>query len=133
MRNKQLFIIRVALVAGVFAFAALAAWQHARLGTNTSLDLTASGGPVPLELLRYILWGLAGAAVAGALFLRGRIETAGPAQRGAMLVIGWALGEGVALFGTVQHFIGGPLSTMAVGLLTFVVVLLLLPIPAERA
>jgi hypothetical protein len=50
-----------------------------------------------------------------------------------MLVVGWALGEGVALFGTVQHFIGAPLVTMAVGLLTFVVVLLLLPIPPERS
>ena len=89
MQAKQLFIIRVALVSGVGAFAAL--------------------------------------------FLRTRVEIAPPARRGPVLVIGWALGEGVALFGIVQHFIGGPLSTMAIGLLTFVVVLLLLPIPRERA
>jgi FtsH-binding integral membrane protein len=132
MRAKQLFIVRVALVAGVGAFAALAAYQRARVGT-ISIDLTASGQPVPLDLLRYVLWGLAGMALAGAVFLRSRIEVARPAQRGAMLVVGWALGEGVALFGTVQHFIGAPLVTMAIGLLTFVVVLILLPIPAERS
>ncbi len=132
MRAKQLFIIRVALVAGVGAFAALAAFQRARMGTVT-FDLIASERPVPLDYLRYILWGLAGAAVAAALFLRTRIEVASPAQRGAMLVVGWALGEGVALFGTVQHFIGAPLVTMAIGLLTFVVVLILLPIPPERS
>ena len=132
MRAKQLFIIRIALVAGVGAFAALSAVQRARIG-GISFDLMTSERPVPLESLRYALWGLAGMAVAGALFLRTRIDVAPPAQRGAILVVGWALGEGVALFGTVQYFAGAPLVTMAVGLLTFVVVLLLLPIPAERS
>lgn len=131
MRTKQLFIIRVALVAGVGAFAALAAYQRSRMGPMAT-DLMPADGAIPVETLRYVLWGLAGAAVAAALFLRTRIEVAPPAQRGAMLVVGWALGEGVALFGTVQHFIGARLLTMAVGLLTFVVVLLLLPIPPER-
>ena len=132
MRAKQLFIIRIALVAGVGAFAALAAFQRARMG-HISFDLIASERPVPLDVLRYVLWGLAGMALAAAMFLRSRIEVAPPAQRGAMLVVGWALGEGVALFGTVQHFIGAPLVTMAIGLLTFVVVLILLPVPPERS
>jgi hypothetical protein len=132
VRAKQLFIIRVALVAGVGAFAALAAFQRSRMGT-VGFDLMVSERPVPLDLLRYALWAVAGTALAAALFLRSRIEVAPPAQRGAMLVVGWALGEGVALFGTVQHFIGAPLVTMAIGLLTFVVVQILLPIPAERS
>jgi hypothetical protein len=132
MRAKQLFIIRVALVTGVAAFAALAAYQRARMGANLSLD-AAPGGGLPLDLLRYALWALAGVAVAIALLLRSRIESAPPARRVAMLVVGWAFGEGVALFGTVQHFVGAPLSTMALGLLTFFTVLMLLPIPPERA
>lgn len=132
MRAKQLFIIRVALVTGVAAFAALAAYQRARMGANLSLD-AAPGGRLPLDVLRYALWALAGVAVAIALLLRSRIESAPPARRVAMLVVGWAFGEGVALFGTVQHLVGAPLSTMALGLLTFVTVLMLLPIPPERA
>ena len=131
MRAKQLFIVRVALIAGVGAFAALAAYQRYRMD-RASFDFTSTGAPLSLDLLRYMLWGLALVAFGSAIFLRSRVEVARPAQRGAMLVIGWALGEGVALFGTVQHFIGAPLSTMAIGLLTFVVVLIILPIPAER-
>jgi hypothetical protein len=132
VRAKQLFIIRIALVTGVGAFAALSAFQRTRMA-NVSVDLMTADGPVSLDYLRYALWALAGTAVAAATFLRTRIEVAPPAQQGAMLIVGWALGEGVALFGTVQHFIGAPLVTMAVGLLTFVVVLLLLPIPPERS
>lgn len=129
MPIKQLFMIRIALVVGVAAFAALTAYQRARNPGAAE----AMGSALPLDGMRYALWGLAGAAVAAALFLRGRIEAADPARRGAFLVIGWAFGEGVALFGTVQHFSGAPVATMAIGLLTFVVVLLLLPIPRERS
>ena len=132
MRAKQLFLIRIALVTGVAAFAALAAYQRSRM-VNLGIALPPGGGAVPLDALRYVLWALAGAAVSGALFLRTRLETARPEQRGAFLVVGWALGEGVALFGIVQHFIGAPLSTMAVGLLAFVVALMVLPIPPGRA
>jgi hypothetical protein len=133
MRAKQLFIIRVALVTGVGAFAALAAYQRARMGPPGPFDSMSGGGALPLDALRYALWALAGVAVAIALLLRSRIESAPPARRVTMLVVGWAFGEGVALFGTVQHYIGAPLSTMALGLLTFVTVLMLLPIPPERA
>lgn len=128
MPLKQLFLIRIALVTGVALFAALAAYQRSQ-GTLVAEALTSG----PLANLRYVLWALAAGAVAAALFIKPKLEAARPAQRGSYLVIGWAFGEGVALFGTVQHFIGGPVSTMAIGLLTFVVVLLLLPIPRDRS
>ncbi len=131
MRAKQLFIVRIALVTGVAAFAGLASYQRVRLQA-ASLDVTLGGAALPLDLMRYVLWGLAGAAIAAALLLRSRMETAPPQQRGAFLVVGWALGEGVALFGTVQHFVGAPLSTMVLGLIAFATVLMLLPIPPER-
>lgn len=132
MRAKQLFLIRIALVTGVAAFAALSAFQRARL-ERAAFDIGAAGQAFPLDLMRYVLWGLAAAAIAATLLLRSRMESAPPAHRGAFLVVGWALGEGVALFGTVQYFIGAAVTTMAVGLLTFVVALMLLPIPTERA
>lgn len=129
MPVKQLFLIRIALVVGVAAFAALTAWQR----TRNPAAADAMSGALPLETLRLVLWGLAGAALAAAFFLRTRMESAAPRLRGTYLVVGWAFGEGVALFGTVQHFVGAPVTTMAIGLLTFVVTLLLLPIPPERA
>ncbi len=131
MALKQLFIIRIALLTGVALFAALATYQRSQ-GADSGLG----GGPMlsgSLENMRYVLWALAAAAVAAALFIKPKLEAATPARRGSYLVIGWAFGEGVALFGTVQHYIGGSVSTMAIGLMTFVVVLLLLPIPRDRA
>lgn len=125
MPNRTLFFIRIALISGVAMFAALATWQRARGMPAPTL------GPDQLTTLRYALWALAAAAVGAAFFLRGRMDSASVQQRRSMTIVGWAFGEGVALFGVVQHFIGGPTSTMALGLLTFAVALLLLPVPRE--
>lgn len=47
-------------------------------------------------------------------------------------IVGWAPAEGAALRAVVQYVLGAPLAAMAVGVLTFAVVLLLLPIPDTR-
>lgn len=126
MPSRHLFIIRVALLTGVVAFAALVLYQRSR-------GMASLGGGPLLEMMRYVLWGLAGAATAGALFLRSRLESTAPVHRGVMTVIGWALGEGVALFGIVLHYLGAPVTTLAIGLLTFALVLVLLPVPRDRS
>lgn len=127
MPFKQLFIIRTALMAGVAAFAAIVTFQRSQ-GMSSGF-----AAPALLENLRYVLWALAAFAVAAALFLRGRVDAAPDRQKGMMLIIGWAFGEGVALLGTVQHFMGASLSTMAVGLVAFIAVLMILPIPRARS
>lgn len=128
MPSRHLFIIRIALVSGVAAFAALVVVQRSR---GTLPDL--SGDASMLAMMRYTLWALAALAGLGALFIRSRLESAKDAQRGQMTVIGWALGEGVALFGVVQHYLGAPVTTMVVGLVAFVLALVLLPVPRDRA
>ena len=40
-------------------------------------------------------------------------------------------GEGVALFGIILHFMGGPVASLAIGICGFVFALLLLPVPRE--
>jgi FtsH-binding integral membrane protein len=127
MPIKTHFLIRIALVTGVSLFAAFAVFQRSRGG----LDAVALDSGL-LANLRYVLWALAAGAVAAALFLKPKLEAAKPAQVGTYLIVGWSFGEGVALFGTVQYYAGGTMSTMAIGLLTFVVALLLLPIPRDR-
>ncbi|MDH5235212.1 MAG: hypothetical protein OEW77_09640 [Gemmatimonadota bacterium] len=126
MPSRHLFIIRIALLTGVTAFAALVVYERshgmATLGDGTRM----------LDTMRYALFGLAGAALVAAFFLRSRTEAAAPATRGMLTVIGWAFGEGVALYGVVQHYLGAPVSTLAVGLMTFVLVLILLPVPPDR-
>ena len=127
MPSRHLFIIRIALFAGVATFAALVLYQRSQ-----GIETLGTGEPAIVNMMRYALWALSGTAVAAALFLRSRVESASPTQRGVMTVIGWALGEGVALFGVVLHFVGGPVRALAIGVLTFVVVLILLPVPQER-
>jgi FtsH-binding integral membrane protein len=125
--NKHLFIVRIALLAGVLAFAALATYQRAQQA-DTLPTVT-----LPLDTMRYVLWALAAAAAGAALFLKARAESAAPAQRALMTLIGWSFGEGVALFGIVQHYTGAAMSTMALGLLTFVFTLMVLPVPRDGA
>jgi len=125
---RQLFIIRIALLTGVVSFAALSAYQRARVPVSPE-----AAAMLPLQTMRYALWALAVVAVLVALFLRSRLPGVPAPARASMLIIGWAFGEGVALFGAVQHYIGGPIATMALGLLTFVVVLVLLPVPRAPA
>ena len=129
MPSKNLFIIRVALITGVFLFAGVAAMQRAN-GNVPAVMLPES---MPLSSLRYVLWALVAAAAAGALFLRTRTETARPPQRQTLTLIGWMLGEGVALFGIVIYYAGGPVTSVALGLLAFVFTLMILPVPRERS
>lgn len=128
--TRTLFVIRLAFILGVTIFAAITLWMRSRPGAD-AVALTGDQLPA-LALFRYVLWGLAGVAIAGALVLRPRLETAPPDRRGSILIVGWALGEGVALFGVTQHFIGGSVTTLAIGLIAFAAVLMVLPIPPER-
>lgn len=128
MPSRHLFIIRIALLSGVAVFAGLVVYQR-----SAGMATLGAGDGSVLGTLRYALWALAGTAAAAALFLRSRIESATPAQRGMMTVVGWALAEGVALFGIMHHYLGGPISTLALGILTFVLVLVLLPVPRDRS
>lgn len=124
MPSKQLFLVRMGLAAGVFTFAGIALYQRS-MGTANPIAL-------PIDTLRYVLWVLIGASALAAVFLRPKVEVAAPAQKGLLTLIGWSFGEGVALFGIVLHYAGGPVSLLALGLLAFVFALLMLPVPSER-
>lgn len=126
MPTRNLFIIRIALMTGVFLFAAIAFFGP-RVGIEADTQF-----PAAVEQLRYVLWGFVALAAAGALLLRGKAETAAPERRGTYLIVGWALGEAAALFGIVQYMGGGNAASMGLGLMTFVFTLVLLPIPRPR-
>lgn len=126
MPTRNLFIIRIALMTGVFLFAAVAFFGP-RVGLETDTQF-----PAAVEQLRYVLWAFVAIAAAGALMLRGKAETAPPERRGLYLIVGWALGEAAALFGVVQYMGGGNAASMGLGLMTFVFTLVLLPIPRPR-
>lgn len=125
MPSKQLFIIRIALMAGVFTFAGITLFQRASgspLTVTTTLDV---------GMMRYVLWALVAASMLVTLVLQGQVQSAPHNRRGLLTLIGWSFGEGVALFGIILHFLGGPVASLAIGVVGFIFSLLLLPVPRE--
>lgn len=125
MPNKNLFLIRIALMFGVAAFAVVA------LVTRSKSPGGVGETALPLVGMRYALWAVAAAAFGAALFLKTTMQAAAPARRAMMTLIGWSFGEGVALFGIVLYFAGADVSTLALGLLTFAFTLITLPVPRD--
>ena len=128
---RQIFLIRIALILGVAVFAALTLFQRTQ---GMIPDATDPDALRTLQMIRYASWGYSAFAVAWAFFCRGRVEAAmSEPQIHRALIVGWAPAEGAALLAVVQYFLGAPLAAMAVGVLSFAVVLLLLPIPDTRS
>mgnify|MGYP000455480423 CR=1 FL=1 len=125
MPSKQLFIVRIALMAGVFTFAGITLFQRAQ-GAPLAIE-----SPLNVAAMRYVLWALVAASMFVTLVLQGQVQSVTPNRRGLLTLIGWSFGEGVALFGIILHFMGGPVTTLAIGIVGFVFALLLLPVPRE--
>lgn len=121
-----LAIIRIALLVGVLLFGA-AILFILRRGTWV---------PAPaesLETLRMIgigLWAVAIVAVI-ALRARGLGRRAGPGGSDPR-IIGWAIGEAVALFGGVYYLLSGRHTWYILGLMFLVMTFLLFPIARMR-
>lgn len=126
MPSKQLFVVRIGLLTGILLFAGIAMSQRRGGAVPEAM------AHLPVDALRYILWVGVGVAILAALFLRARVESAPPARKALITLTGWSIGEGVALLGIILHFAGGDISTLALGILAFVVALMLLPVPRER-
>ncbi len=124
MPSKQLFIIRIALMVGVFTFAGIALFQRSQGNVAVESELN-------VQSMRYVLWSLVAVSMLVTLVLQGKVQSVSLGRRGPLTLIGWSFGEGVALFGTTLHFIGGPVTTLAIGVIGFVFALLLLPVPQD--
>lgn len=126
MPYRNLFVIRTALMTGVFLFAAVA-YFGPQLGLEPKLNLVDG-----LSTLRYVNLAFIAVAVIGAALLRFRLETVPAERHGTSLIIGWALGEAAALFGVVLFMGGGEKWSLALGVISFVFTLVVLPIPRPR-
>jgi hypothetical protein len=123
MPHRNLFIIRIALMTGVFLFAAIAFFGP-RFGVAPAVTLGDSAGA-----MRYVLWGFVAIAVMGSTLLKSRIGAVAPPKQASYLIIGWALGEAAALCGIVLYLGSGSTASMGLGLMAFVFTLVMLPIP----
>jgi hypothetical protein len=102
-------LIRLALIAGVLMFGGVSLFLHTQPGWK----------PVTLPLgVYYALAALALAAVPIAMvFKRRAMSESDPQRRVSMLMSGWAVGEGVGLFGGVTFFLTGNSQWYLLGLL----------------
>jgi hypothetical protein len=123
---KQLFIIRMALLVGVTTFAGITLFMRSS-GNIPDADAATIER---ITYMRYGVWALSAFAVAWAFLWKARAEAAmTEAAMNQAIILGWAPGEGAAILGAVTHFMGGPVASLAFGMLAFVVVLLILRVP----
>jgi hypothetical protein len=113
--------IRFAMLLGVLLFGGVV--YFSRLSEDAPV-LT----PEKLRQFRWIGQGLWVVAVGGSAFAFQRFNTSdAPSHRQTWSIIGWALGETVALFGAVVWYLGGSPAWYVPGLLFFLITLLVLP------
>lgn len=126
MPTRNLFVIRIGLMAGVFMFAGIG-YFGPQFGVVPQFDVGEAAGS-----LRWIARGFFAMAVAVAVVLRPKIESAPPDRLAQYLIGGWAVGQAAALMGVVMYMAGGGIAPLSLGLMAFVFTLVLLPIPRPR-
>lgn len=121
---RVLPIIRIAYLGGVLLFGGVCYYMYHGGGA------VAAAGAGPQEMLRYVGYAIWGGAIAGMLVLRSVFSRAIEKGRQASLVlIGWALGEMVGLYGGVVYFLTGEYQLYIAGLVVMVVSFSLFPVP----
>ena len=123
---ETLKLIRVALTAGVLALGVAAFFITGRADHEPSTAESAN-------TLRIVFSALAIGGLIGIGVFRAMASQAADAQRALTLVLsGWSLGEGVALFGGVYYLLTGDPLLYIVGVIILFVAFLLIPVP-ERS
>ncbi len=116
-------IVRIALLAGV-VFLGAAAIYLSKIGAVEPVD--ASTGEM-LRLVFVVL--LTAAAVAMFVFRRKRLALTTEEDPTVLNIVGWALGEGVALFGAVLLIMTGDITHFLVGFVMMLVSFVFFPLP----
>ena len=121
-------LIRLVLLAGSVIFGAVV-WYLVSSGQMTpSMEEGVS------SVLRYVFFGFVAVHFVGIALVRQRAGSAETfSQRARLLIVGYALAEGLVLFGGVYMLLTGSAVLFLGGLLVFLVAFFLLPIepPAD--
>jgi len=123
VRLRTLAMTRISYVLGVLLFGGVTFWlqRQGRLPPPAASETT-------FRTIGYLIWPLGLAAI---LAIRSRVGRQPVlAKRAPWLTLGWAIGEGVALFGAVRYFAFGDPRSFVEGLLFLVLALILLPLRA---
>lgn len=123
---QTLNIIRLALLGGAVMFGAVA-WFLTSTGAFVP---SADGGMA--SILQYTFFGLALLVLGGMLIIQKQTKQAASFEkRASLLLVGYALAEGVTLFGGVILLLTGRVLLFLVGLLIFFLAFLLFPLTSE--
>ncbi len=123
MTPQVLNIVRFAMLGGVLFFAAIA-WF-----LTSSGQMGAAGNDELAGVLRYVFYGLLVVDLGAMWLVRQRIDRAETFEKkGPLLLIGYALGEGITLYGIVYWLVTGGMLLFFVGLLVFLAAFLVFPV-----
>jgi uncharacterized membrane protein len=120
-RLKVLMLIRVAMLLGVLLFGGVTYALHSR-GIPPFDAATA-------RILLFAFYALMLANFPLVVFFRvRRARATTEEQMATAMIAGWALGEGVALFGTVRYFLTGDPTSFVLGVIYLGMVMVILPL-----
>ena len=107
-------IIRAAFLAGVLLFGGTTWFVHHYAPASVA------DAPRAVAILRFAIVPVWMAALGATVVLRRiRRGTHDPARRAALLIVGWAIAEGVALLGGVHWFLSGEPTFWVAGILFY--------------
>ncbi len=124
---QTLNIVRLALLTGVLGFGAYGWFSTRNGGLSESLD------PEVARVFQYAFIALFLGVMAGMAAIRRKaLDGETFAKKAQFSLIGYALGEGVALFGGVYLLVSGSMTLYLAGLLVFLLAFVLFPIPENN-
>ncbi len=118
-------IIRVVMLAGVVLFGAVAIY----LSKSGAISALGHEKIAVLRIAFIVVLGCVGLAMFA--FRRKRMQMSSDQDPTAMNIVGWALGESVALFGGVLLILSGDITYFLVGFVMMLVAFVFFPIPHD--
>ncbi|MFQ5571861.1 MAG: hypothetical protein ACE5G0_19455 [Rhodothermales bacterium] len=123
---QTLNLVRFALLTGILLFGVIAWFM-------TSGETGFTANPEVAFLMRLAFIGVFAVAAVGMALMRRQVQRAGTfAKKAQRSLVGYALAEGVALYGAIYLFITGSALLFLVGLLVFLVAFLMFPVPGSE-
>lgn len=124
-RAARLSLVRMAMLGGVLMFGGISWYVHHAGGAPV-----APPGEAQQDMLRWIGYAAWGVALTALGVLRTVFSrTTDPAKLATVAIIGWALGESVALYGAVILFLSGDGQMYITGLIAMLITFSLFPLP----
>jgi uncharacterized membrane protein len=127
LTRSTLKLIRVTLLAGVLGFGVVV-WYILQTAAPEPLDERAANA-LRIAFLAVVLLDLPLLFVLRSAQSRVR----GYASAARLTIVGWAQGEGVALFGTVLYLLTARVSLWVLGVLVLLTAFVLVPLPGEES